>query len=220
MREDSESVGIVPEGTYKSLKKRGNIITHGRGGNGNAVLIEYESLPPMYKELVKLKFGDPYEYMAKQPIRDLIKPDLAAIRFFNTYEGPNGKKLSGEDRKLYCSDAAILNAFKTLLADKRELKRLLNVKVTAFWNIAGELIKEVSKRYPNTLPTSYRRLKPHFDAYVDNSYAALIDLRKFNESNNKRLIPLLSTCCFPSIPMASPTAKTCMRPTSALWPVK
>lgn len=187
IRTDKNPDGLVPEGTYKSLYSRGKIVTHGRGGNGNGVLIEYESLPPMYKELVKSKFGDVYEHMAKQPIRDLIKPDLDAIKFFQTYILPDGKKLDGEKRMLYANDAAILNAFKYLLSNKRELKRTLNISLTEFWNAAGELIKDISTQYPNTLPTSRRRLEPLYKEYMREEYVALIDKRLFNESNNKKV---------------------------------
>lgn len=178
--------GLIPINTYRALQYRKKIEVLGRGGNGNEVLIKFESLPPVYKALVEERFGNPYEYVAKQPIRDLIVPDEKARKFFDIYNECN---LDDIDRRNYANDAAILNAFHKLLSNKRELKRMLNITIAAFWVKAGEIIKEVEHQYPNTLPTSERRLKPHYNKYVKSGfdYTTLIDGRKFNETNNKKV---------------------------------
>jgi len=178
--------GLIPKGTYDTLKSRRKIEVIGRGGNGNEALIKYESLPPVYKALVQERFGNPYEYVAKQPIIDLIQPDEKARKFFDNYAQCN---LDDIDRRNYVNDAAILNAFHKLLSNKRELKKMLNITIAAFWVKAGEIIKDVEHQYPNTLPTSERRLKPHYNTYVKSGfdYNTLIDGRKFNETNNKKV---------------------------------
>lgn len=182
IRTDRNPDGLVPEGTYKSLQQRGKINVIGRGGNGREILIKYESLPPVYKTLVQERFGNPYEYAAKQPIRDLIVPDEKAREFFDNLD-----YLNDTDKAKYANDAAILNAFNKLLSNKRDLKRSLNITIAAFWTKACEIVKDVAYQFPNTLPTSERRLKPHYNNYVNSGfdYATLIDGRKFNETNNK-----------------------------------
>lgn len=181
--------GLVPEGTYKSLQQRSKIILHSRGGGaGNHALIEYESLPDAYKAMVIAKYGDPYEYMARQPIRELIKTDYKAVRFFQDFTFENGKKLKPEHQLEYANDAAILNAFTTLLSDKKKLKTTLNIKLEQFWETACNIIsglKDAKERFPNSLPTSVRRLKPHFKAYKTEGYAALISGKYLNDNRRK-----------------------------------
>jgi hypothetical protein len=178
--------GIIPKSTYDSLKNRGKIATIGRGGNGREILIKYESLPPVYKELVKQRFGDPYEYAAKQPIRDLIQPDEKVRQFFENYEGVS---LEYEDKQRYTNDAAILTAFHRLLANKKQLKEMLHISIGAFWQKACEIVVDVAQEYPNTLPTSERRLKPRYNDFVKSGFdaATLIDGRKYNTTNNRKV---------------------------------
>jgi len=56
-------------GTYDSLKARGQIKVHGRGCKGSGILIEFDSLPRDYQELVYRVYGtDLHEYIGMQPI--------------------------------------------------------------------------------------------------------------------------------------------------------
>ncbi|PZP39519.1 MAG: hypothetical protein DI598_19890, partial [Pseudopedobacter saltans] len=168
IKTDKNPTGIVPEGTYKSLYTRNKIQTLGRGGNGNQVLIDFETLPQLYKNLVWETFGDPYQYAAKQPLRDMVKPDPKARQFFENYELPNGDQLSDEYKLHWSNGAAILNAFATLLSDKRKLKKDWNISIGDFWKLATELVKDayIMRRFPHSLPSSERHLKPRFNAFV------------------------------------------------------
>src|SRR5690554_4163227 len=84
---------IVTESYYKLLKFRKQIVVHGIGGNGRIVLIEFETIPIKYKKIVKEKYGDPYIYVAKQPILNSIEWDLTAQRFYHKYKLPSGLNL-------------------------------------------------------------------------------------------------------------------------------
>lgn len=179
--------GLVPKGTYDSLKSKSKIVVHGRGGNGSQVLIEFETMPDMYKELVRSRFGDPYEYMAKEPIRELIRPDAKAIEYFERYRLPDGRSLKDEHRIQYANDAAILNAFTTLLSDKKKLKSVYKITVEQFWQTACEIIRDLnsSNRFPNSLPTSDRRLKPRYKEYKGGNYESLISDKYCNDNRRK-----------------------------------
>lgn len=177
--------GLIPRGTYDALKSRNQIIVHGRGGNGSQVLIEYETLPTAYKALVQKRFGDPYEYMAKDPIRNLIKPDAEAISFFENYKLPNGKPLKEKHRIEYANNAAILKVIDNLKADKTALKKQ-NLTMETLWAAICEIASDFKKRFPNSLPKSDRRLKPLYKAYKQNGYAALISGKYLN--NNRRKV--------------------------------
>lgn len=178
--------GLVPLNTYASLRKRGQIKVHGKGGNGNQVLVEYEELPPAYKILVQNRFGDPYEYMAKDPLRSLIKPDAEAISFFENYKLPNGKALKEKHRIEYANNAAILKAIDKLRSDKAALKKYYNITMDTLWKVACEIADDLRKRFPNTIPTSDRRLKPLFNTFKEKGYTALISGKYLN--NNRRKV--------------------------------
>lgn len=182
-----ELLALIPKGTYDSLKNRGKITVHGRGGNGSYPLIEFESLPPAYRLIVVKAYGDPYEYMAKQPIKSLIQPDYKAKQYCDEFISAAGNPLSERHLIEYPNDAAILNALDYLLQDKAALKRTLNVNIGQFWKAACELVKELKRdpRYPNSLPTSERHLKPLFARYKAEGYAALISDRYGNQNTKK-----------------------------------
>ena len=92
---------LVPEvmgkPTYDQAKSRGNIKVHGRGGNGSKILIEFESLPPKYKGMVRDIYGDPYVYASKQPIINSLLWDHKAQQYYSEYTLPNGDSLPASD---------------------------------------------------------------------------------------------------------------------------
>lgn len=188
IKSDDNPAGLMSKGIYDRLVNQAKIKQLRRASKGCSSLIEFESLPEIYKAaLHEMHGGDVYGYMAKQPIRDLIEPDYTARRFFDSFELPNGNTLEPELRKRYSNDAAILNAFKKLLSDKRKLKETLKVTLAQFWQTAGSVIKDVSRQYPNKLPVSERHLKPLYKNYMQDGYEALIDKRLFNKSNNTKV---------------------------------
>jgi hypothetical protein len=186
IKTEDNPCGLVPYDTYSSQRRRKTIVVYGRGGGkGNSVLIEYESIPDIYKNLVQAKYGNPYEYVAKQPIRDLIKPDPKAIEFFERHRKPDGLPLKAKCRIEYANSAAILNAIRELLSDKKKLKTNFNITLDLFWQSAGEIVKEVSERFPNSLPTSTRRLKPTYKEYIKTGYSTLISGKLGNDNHRK-----------------------------------
>jgi hypothetical protein len=184
---------------YHYHRKKGNFIVHGVGGNGRPVMVEYESLPPEVKEAIIKHYGNPYEYLAKQPILDLINWDYEAHKFYTDYILPNGNNLPATDTdakgkpqinyvERYTNAVSWLNTISQLTNDKRALKRLLNLSVMDFWEIACELILKKSI----ALPTNSRRLKDKVKAYnaitdIKERYASIIDLSKFGNSHAAKI---------------------------------
>jgi len=198
---------------YKSDKKRNLMTVHGIGGNGRKVFIEFESLQPKRKEVITNKLGNPYEYLAKQPILDLIDWDLKAQSFYNDYVLPNGDKLPNTSTnpkgkpqinyvERYTKAVSWLNMIDRLTSDKKALKRLLNLSVMDFWDTISELIIKENVSIPANRKRLIEKVKS-FKAFNDNEarYTSLIDLKKFgnnkaskvkNEENEAVLYKLLS----------------------------
>lgn len=145
------------------------------------VLIEFEKLKDEYKKKLEARFGNPHEYMAKAPIRNLVKWDDKAEEFYLSYRYDANKPLPIEHVKKYTKAASWLNMFRDVTKDKKELKKMLNLTIEQFYTHAIELltIEKVD------LPTSYRRLVAREDSalnkYTKNGYASLIDWRFGNK---------------------------------------
>jgi hypothetical protein len=137
------------------------------------VLIEYEKLGVSYKEKIKARFGNPYSYVAQQPIKNMVKWDAKAESFYLDYIYNGNKKLPKDHVDKYTKAASWLNMLKEATEDKRTLKNLLKLSIDQFYLHVMELIKTEKV----DLPTSYRRLLAQRKKYEEAGYASLIDWR-------------------------------------------
>ena len=141
------------------------------------VLVGYDKLKDEYKRLVIDRYGDPKEYMAKEPLRRLVTRDLEAHKFYLAYTYGEGKRLPVEHVEAYTVAASWLNLIIRLQDDGKQIRKELGLTKEAFWeNIHG--IIEADKL---ELPSSVRRLTQKIKAYQEQKYAALIDWRFGNK---------------------------------------
>ncbi|WP_160711260.1 hypothetical protein [Chitinophaga solisilvae] len=173
--------GLVPKGTYDSLKNRNRIEVLERGGNGRTVLIVYESLPPAYKEMITAHFGNPYEYASRQPLLELVVKDTRAEKFFLEYRYGTDKCLSPAQVEKYVTAASWLNMLIRMQDDKRFVRQQLGITMEHFW----KLIPELTAARSVALPQSYKRLSERIKSYRQEGYAALIDWRFGNRNSAK-----------------------------------
>lgn len=145
------------------------------------ILIEYEKLKEDYKRKVEARFGNPYEYVAKMPIRQLVKWDDKAEEFYLSYRYDENKPLPIEHVKKYAKAASWLNMLRDVAKDKKELKRMLSLTLEQFYKNVIEII--IGDNID--LPTSYDRLiaRPTsaLKKYTNDGYASLIDWRFGNK---------------------------------------
>ncbi|MBT1702924.1 Mu transposase C-terminal domain-containing protein [Chryseosolibacter indicus] len=106
-----------------------------------SVLIGFEKLKDEYKRKIEARFGNPYEFIAKQPIRKLVKWDDKAEEFFLAYRYDENKKLPIETVKKYTVAANWLNMLKEVNNDKKQIKKLLNLQIEQFYDKVIEIIK-------------------------------------------------------------------------------
>ncbi|QNK63976.1 hypothetical protein H7F33_05645 [Pedobacter sp. PAMC26386] len=194
-----EYISFFGSEAYKSDKKRGLITIRGIGGNGRKVLIEYESLKPARQKVITDKIGNPYEYLAKQPILDLIDWDYEAQKFYSEYVLPNGDMLPNTDKthkgkpqinyvERYTKAASWLSMIDSLTGDKRALKSLLNLSVMDFWDTITELILKEGV----AIPANPKRLKAKIKLYKEiedktQQYISLIDFSKFGNTRSAKI---------------------------------
>ncbi len=178
--EFAELVGVgIPANTLKNAKLRNSpswpFIQD--PNDKRKVLMPFEKLKDEYKRKIEIRYGDVYEYMAKQPIKNLVKFDDKAEAFFLAYKYDDNKVLSSEHVKKYTIAANWLNMFKEVLQDKKQLKKMLNMTVEEFFNHVIDIIT-IDKI---DLPATYKRLLETRREYEANGYASLISARFGNK---------------------------------------
>ena len=145
------------------------------------VLIDFEMMMPQYKELVKARFGNPYEYLVKEPIRKMVTKDLEAEKFFLSYKYDDNKSLPIETINNYTTVASWLNMLVKAEADKKEIKKLLNISITDFFVKVAEIIESEGVK----LPSNIIRLRQRIDAYKTDGYKSIINKSFGNKSAAK-----------------------------------
>jgi hypothetical protein len=141
------------------------------------VLIGYEALKDEHKEKVQKRFGNPYEYVAKEPIKALVQKDYKAEEHFLAYRYDETKQLSIEHVNKYTTAASWLNMLVKCDADKQFIKKTLNLRLDEFYANVADVLEAESV----DLPTSYKRLRACMDRYRVDGYDSLIDSRFGNK---------------------------------------
>jgi hypothetical protein len=142
------------------------------------VLIEYDSLKPEHKHKIEQRFGNPYDQVAKEPIRKMVNKDMKAEEFFMAYKYDGNKSLPIDTVKSYVQAASWLNMLVKAKASSKEIKKLLNLSLADFWIKVGEIIESDKIE----LPSSFRRLNEKINEYQE----------KLKESNDAAYSTLIS----------------------------
>lgn len=114
---------------------------------------------------------------------------LLRLILYKRIRHKDGRNLSPSKQEEYANNAAILNAFKTVLEKanshrKRQSQPGLNK--TEFWARAAKLLERLADAYPHSLPTNPRRLQQKFNDYLKLGYGTLIS-NKFLNTNATKL---------------------------------
>lgn len=176
---------LMPKSTFDSSKSRGNITVFGRGGNGREILIAFESLPAKYRSMVIERYGNPYEYLAKEPIAEQVKLnwDYSAETYFRKFSIGEGRVLPEDYVKKYTESASWLKTVNLFTTDKRALKRNLNITVAEFWDTVTTLIRTKNI----ALPTNSRSLKNKLRDFNAAGYDSLVETWRFGNENRKKV---------------------------------
>jgi len=134
------------------------------------LLIGYEALQEKYKKLIQERFGNPYDYIAKAPIKKLVETDFKAEQFYKSYRYDSDKYLPIEHVKKYTSVASWLNMLLKLNDNKKFIKKELGLSIELFWINVSEIIKTDNI----DLPTTYQRLRNKMSEYKKEGYECLI----------------------------------------------
>lgn len=140
-------------------------------------LVKFDTLIDDHKEKIKKQFGNPYDYIAKEPIKKLVEKDFKAESFFMSFKIDDNKSLLPEHITKYTIAASWLNMLVKTTTEKSFIKKTLNLPLDSFWIHVCDLIK-IEKV---DLPTSYQRLNNKVKEYASKGYECLIDWRFGNK---------------------------------------
>lgn len=183
---------FLKESNYKHHKAKMRV--HGYGGNGRIVMIEVESLPVNVQVAIGDKYGDLHTAIARQPIKQLVREDVAARTFYANRVLPGGGHLKPAYVALYGRKAEWLNMIKLCLTDKKTLKEVLRVDVDTFWRSVVDLSKDDKPVNPE-LPTDLGNLRKLYKQYVNEGYACLIS-KKFGNQNTRKVTDKIENLIF------------------------
>ena len=153
--------------------------------DARAVLVEFETLRPKHKEKLVSHFGNPYEYISKAPIKQLITTDHKAQEHYINYRYADNKTLPVEHISKYTAAASWLNMLIKVTADstsiKNVIKQELHLTVDRFYQNVIDIIKGEDLPLPKTYSHLLRKIKE----YKVDGYDCLIDWRFGNTQAKK-----------------------------------
>ncbi|HRO76499.1 MAG TPA: hypothetical protein PLP27_10170 [Crocinitomicaceae bacterium] len=155
--------------TYDYHVNKGNlfVVRQGKGKN-NYSLIEFESINiPGLKQQIETMYPLPNE--TYNPLKELIKPDNAAISYFATqYRKPDGSSLPLAKQQEYATTAILLNAIHQFI--KANFKR----KKSWIWQTVKESLERL-EGYKHTIKlTNERVIERTYKRYMDKGYISII----------------------------------------------
>lgn len=150
------------------------------------VWIGYDAMSDERKRLVELRFGNPYDRVARTPILDMVVNDRKANEYYMAYRYDGLKNLPISRVYQYTRAVSWLAMLDRALVDKRIIKKDLGLTVPEFFIHVGELINLERSRgktegyagidvLPADFPGTYQRLLAKVERYRTEGYDMLID---------------------------------------------
>lgn len=145
------------------------------------VLVQFDTLIEKHKEKLSAHFGNPYEFVARQPIKKMVVPDAKAEQFYRAYRYDGIKELPTDHQLKYTKAASWLNMMVEVMNNKTLVKKVLNLSLDQFWTGVISIIQAEKI----DLPANYGGLvsKPNsaIKKYKETGYESLIDWRFGNK---------------------------------------
>lgn len=171
---------------YKNLTNRKWLNILRRGCKGTPALVEFDSIPPRFKDVIIDKCGDPHKTTKHHRFKDYLKNDLDAVKFFSDFTLESGESLPQKNIQEYVANAIVLNAIGEIVNETKRIRRTLGGSTSKIWNAMADIIQDLPKHtYPHTLPSNVRRLKEKYSKYKKNGYYSLIHGGFCNKNSEK-----------------------------------
>jgi hypothetical protein len=148
-------------------------------------LVAFDTLSDIHKEKIQLRFGNPYDFVAREPILKMIERNDEAHNYFLQYEYDN-KKLPFKRVLQYSRATDWLDTLKKINDAKNKPIKEMGLIVPEFYEhikhlIIAEKKNGASEEYkgthqlPGDFPFSYRNLTQKLLRYKNEGHKMIID---------------------------------------------
>lgn len=183
LRNDDDEA-VMTEGCYKYYLNKKVIKIVRKGRNGACTLLDYESLPPKYKDRYVAKYGDPKELLKAKPEPIIIEFDPVAQDYYSIgYYKETRIRLSEDKIREYTMNASAMNWIIRYINERIAYGRKLGGRAKNIYEDAVEKLKLIDE---HTLPSSVSRLKAIVSEYKKRGYASLVS-GKIGNANTIKL---------------------------------
>ena len=161
---------IMPVWEYDNrVKDRKFKILRKGGGKDSPALIDYDLMPPKYRNMYEEAFGDPRKMMKRNALQEMIEPDFKAASYFAEFQFDDETGIKPERQAEYAANASVLNAVGRLLVKKTGERKKQSRRTFGIWAEISDLVnridEETRKTYPHTLPSHPNRLTEKYTKY-------------------------------------------------------
>jgi hypothetical protein len=157
------------------------------------LLIAYDKLSEEYKAKVKERWGDPFEYVTRQPIREMIIRNDQVHQSLLDYRYNDGKMLPIRRIRQYSRACDILELIARIDESRNKPIKELGITVPQFYEHLKSIIQEEqrngkSEKYEGTnqlyarFPHHYVSLRDKVKEYKDRGIACVVDKAYGNAS--------------------------------------
>lgn len=173
-------------GYYQKLNSEGSDKTMLHPKNKKIILVRYDCINEANKQKITERFGcNPYDYIARDPIRRMITPNQQAKVFFLGYRYSD-KTLPLHRVKQYARACDILELIKRIDESRNKLIKDLGISVPVFYEhlkaiITAEKVNGESDTYEGAnqlyarFPTKYDNIRSLLTTYKEQRYECVID---------------------------------------------
>lgn len=200
VKSDDNPTGVMSESYCKKLIHNGILRKSGRGCYSSPVMIEFDSLPPKYREQWVAIHGDPKKSSEEKTFISRLKPDPKAVEIFTVYRYDGNKKLPEDVIRKYCNDAMIFNTLHEMIEQNRTARNKHGKGQTGIWEWALGVVDSVREFYPNTIPNTAITLRRKYDKYLSEGHYSLIHAGYGNDNKYSFKNPIgealmMQLCC-------------------------
>ncbi len=183
MRQEN-SLAVISYYAYEKRSRRNNGFKLRPGkGLGNEALLSWENLPYDWQKQLIEKFGDPKMEAKKSAFKELYVRDAKAVEFYAGYYTSTGEKLEKKHIETYTTNASVLNAVITAMANRRSFCRALGGSTTGLWGKVGDQVEALRETTGHTVKIP--SLRRTVSAYKKEGYKALISGKLGNQNTAK-----------------------------------
>lgn len=149
-------------------------------------LVGYEALSDANKQMVKIRWGNPYDSIASEPIKKMLQHDTETENLFLAYRYNETEILPIKRVKQYTRAITWLNLLKEVKELKYQPVKKLGIRIPEFYRHVDALMQQEKKngqskdyegreQLPADFGSSQKRLEDKLDTYTKAGYSFIID---------------------------------------------